>query len=1002
MKAINQVITTCKRMTLNIMLCRSVLILLALFTMVNLAEAQSGTSGVPCSDSLVIQDAPWLQSVVDSMEAMGCLNGCYTHISIYCTGSDVIYALETGNVCADVPIIFYDDAGNVICQSGAIFGSDCDSSFIPSLNYLDEYWRCSNTPPSCANFSADIVSTAGEAFCLGDTVSLFTETTGGTVPYTYSWGSGETTQTITVILNDPNAVQTLDVVDANGCAYTVTHQFSFENCGTDTTDCDAVCPGVFDPVCVETTGAILTFQNMCFALCAGYDESQIIPCDTTITNCNNFTAILTQSDHQICAGDSVMISIIPQGGTPPYTYSGGDPINSGSGFVIYPTTTSTYTFEVTDAAGCFVVLTTEIFVEQCGTDTTGCDACPAVFDPVCVETTGAILTFQNMCFALCAGYDQSEIVQCNTNTGCSDSLVIQDAPWLQGIVDSMEAMDCLNGCYTNISIYCTGLDVIYALETGDLCADVPTIYYDDAGNVICQAGGLAGSDCEESFISSLNYLDEYWRCSNAPPTCANFTAEIVTTAGEAFCLGDTVILIAETTGGTAPYTYTWGNGEPTQTITVILNDPNAVQTLVVTDDNGCAYTVTHQFSFDNCGTDTTGCDACPTVFEPVCVVSPAGIITFENFCFAQCVGFDQSDLVECDSNQTGCNDTTSCVFPGDANNGLRVNNYDLLNIGFGFGSSGPARAQTSIEPGFYAATDWNSVGINGVNLKHADCNGDGSINSTDILAIEQNYNIEGEFDEPTMTTDPGISIGIEFNIDTVIIGSNTSDTATLVIEADLIVNQQNALVPMQGLAFQINFNDGGVVIAEASVVFDDESWLTANNEAISIQRFIQDANRLDIAISRTDQIPVSGSGRIGRITLAIEDIIIGRIRDESIAIQAEVENVIALGSNEESFSISGEESEIIMSADGVTTGLNDQLLKNIKVYPNPVQNVLQIEAGVMIETVELISLDGRRLILSQTAAPHMDIDLSGLPASQYILRIITDEGVLIRKIIKAK
>ena len=55
---------------------------------------------------------------------------------------------------------------------------------------------------------------------------------------------------------------------------------------------------------------------------------------------------------------------------------------------------------------------------------------------------------------------------------------------------------------------------------------------------------------------------------------------------------------------------------------------------------------------------------------------------------------------DCDST-VACTDTINCVFPGDANNGLRVNNYDLLNIGFGFGTSGPARDQVSIAPQYF-------------------------------------------------------------------------------------------------------------------------------------------------------------------------------------------------------------------------------------------------------------------------------------------------------------
>ena len=186
----------------------------------------------------------------------------------------------------------------------------------------------------------------------------------------------------------------------------------------------------------------------------------------------------------------------------------------------------------------------------------------------------------------------------------------------------------------------------------------------------------------------------------------------------------------------------------------------------------------------------------------------------------------------------------------------------------------------------FSATEWNASGINGVNLKHADCNGDGVINEADIAAIDQNYHEDPAFDEPSMTSDPNISLGLNFDIDTIILGNGSGDSGVLVIEADINVDIANALVPLYGLAFQVDFNNGSFTLADAFVEFDSDSWLTDNNVAISYDRFISDLNRLDVSVSRTDQIPVTGSGRIGRMTLIIEDIIIGRLQEETITIEA--------------------------------------------------------------------------------------------------------------------
>jgi hypothetical protein len=49
---------------------------------------------------------------------------------------------------------------------------------------------------------------------------------------------------------------------------------------------------------------------------------------------------------------------------------------------------------------------------------------------------------------------------------------------------------------------------------------------------------------------------------------------------------------------------------------------------------------------------------CPTVYQPVCVQTPAGIVEYSNECFAACDGYDQNDFVSCDPNNP-------CPCPGN-------------------------------------------------------------------------------------------------------------------------------------------------------------------------------------------------------------------------------------------------------------------------------------------------------------------------------------------------
>jgi hypothetical protein len=80
------------------------------------------------------------------------------------------------------------------------------------------------------------------------------------------------------------------------------------------------------------------------------------------------------------------------------------------------------------------------------------------------------------------------------------------------------------------------------------------------------------------------------------------------------------------------------------------------------------------------------------------------------------------------------------VWPGDANNDLITNYLDALYVALYNGASGYSRPNASINYTSQFCLDWAVTGINNLNLKHVDCNGDGSVNPSDIAAIQQNYN----------------------------------------------------------------------------------------------------------------------------------------------------------------------------------------------------------------------------------------------------------------------
>lgn len=66
------------------------------------------------------------------------------------------------------------------------------------------------------------------------------------------------------------------------------------------------------------------------------------------------------------------------------------------------------------------------------------------------------------------------------------------------------------------------------------------------------------------------------------------------------------------------------------------------------------------------------------------------------------------------------------------------------------------------------------------------------------------------------------------------------------------------------------------------------------------------------------------------------------------------------------------------------------------VWPNPVSDVLHISEGPEIRRVDVLDLSGR----VQATSADGEVNVSALPAGLYILRVVTAEGVMVKKIIK--
>lgn len=131
----------------------------------------------------------------------------------------------------------------------------------------------------------------------------------------------------------------------------------------------------------------------------------------------------------------------------------------------------------------------------------------------------------------------------------------------------------------------------------------------------------------------------------------------------------------QVSNGVSPYAYLWSSGETTKDLPLVV--PGLTYTVTITDGEGCTS-----------------------------VISIAG---------------------------------NDCVWPGDANYDGEANNLDILALGLMYGDNGPVRPAASLNWTPQTALFWNAYQPGGINAKHADCDGSGSINRIDADAVIQNY-----------------------------------------------------------------------------------------------------------------------------------------------------------------------------------------------------------------------------------------------------------------------
>jgi hypothetical protein len=412
-------------------------------------------------------------------------------------------------------------------------------------------------------------------------------------------------------------------------------------------------------------------------------------------------------------------------------------------------------------------------------------------------------------------------------------------------------------------------------------------------------------------------------CSNTAAHCItiNPTPNITATGGGTVCMGSSATFTAS--GGT---TYTWNGGVTTSTLNVV---PMGSGIYVVTG-----------------GWSTNACTKSASVFVAV--------------------------------NQ-GC----AIVWPGDANRDGVANNTDVLELGVQAGQTGAARSSTSIAWSGQMASTWNGTLSNGWNKCHADCNGDGIVNSADAAAVTLNFGNTHTFRSASAGNDI-----------TLIPQQNTAYVGDWVGVDIMLGDASNNISNVLGVAFDLTYDQSMIETDQVQLNYTS-SFMNMGQQSIEFSKMIFANGKMYAATVRTDHNNVGGNGKIGELKFKIKSTV-----SNNTPINISVSNPVMVNATG-AYATLGSGNPVTVNAMVNSTGLSANAASaGIRMFPNPANDRLNVQSPV--STQYAISDISGRTVLNGQFEGNATLDIVKLTSGTYFVKFSSANGESVNKLVIAK
>jgi hypothetical protein len=539
--------------------------------------------------TLTVTDARGCQAVAQSTLTQPTailLTGAVTNVA--CNGGSTgAISLTTTN---GVGALTYNWGGGITSQNRTAIAAGTYTVTVTDANSCTTTSSFIVTQPA-APLAA--TSTKTDATCAGNADgSVNLSVTGGSLPYTYSWSNGATTEDISSLAA---GTYTVTVTDARSCtttrSVTITQPAAFVLSATTTS---AACEGGTDgTINLTVSGGIspytynwsngTTTEDITGVTAGNYNVTvtgangcSAVRSNIAVSETNTLTITSTVSNNLCPGSNKGSINLTITGGTAPFTYNWS---NGATTKDITGLTSGTYTIIVKDATNCVetfgftitepntgtaLTLATITTPSNCGASTGAVDLTPTGGITPYTYTWSNSATTQDITSVAAGTYtvsvtDAQGCVQTSTNLVNNNA-----APTLTSTVNNVA---CKSGTTGSITLNVSGgaSPYTYSWSNSTSAASLTGVGVGSYTVTVTAANG-----CK---VIASNTITE-------PATALS----VVTNQNAPNCIGTGGEAFATPSGGTAPYTYAWSNSATTASIS---NLSPATYTVTVTDARSC-------------------------------------------------------------------------------------------------------------------------------------------------------------------------------------------------------------------------------------------------------------------------------------------------------------------------------------------------------------------------------------------------------------------------------